>query len=100
MLSDSDLKKLNNDDVDEIKNRANGRQIVVLPLVLYYDKFDKYNIQLQLLTLISTGGFYLQFAGLPRSERRKVNNIHFLSLSPPNILWSDALLPHVNEILN
>ena len=41
----------------------------------------------------------MQFAGMPRSERNKAENIHLISLSPPTILWSDALGPSIKEIL-
>lgn len=41
----------------------------------------------------------MQFAGMPRAERNKIENIHLLSLSPKNIIWSEALRPAIKELL-
>ncbi len=78
-----------------LKEKAAGRPVVILPLILYSDdtsgnrskkwnKFDSWSVML---------------AGLPRSENAKIPNIHFLCCS--NVISAmDMTEPIAQELVN
>lgn len=40
-LSEEELTELENTKIEQLKEKSGGREILVMPVVLYYDKFDK-----------------------------------------------------------
>ena len=69
------------------KERSNGKRIITLPIVSYYDDFGK-----------SWGGLHCQLAGLCQKERNLEENIHLVSLVPPGITSLEVMRHHVQDI--